>query len=279
MVLSRRLTAWNRAGFFALLFGLITTDALFFKRLSFAANEDKPVADVRIVVDISGSMRKNDPHNLRIPAAELLIDLLPDNSKAGLWTFGKYVNMLVKHDYVSADWKRNAKIKAKKINSIAMYTNIGEAVEVASVGWLEPDPRYERSIILLTDGKVDISKSPTQNENEQNRILEQIIPRLTSSKVKVHTIALSANSDQLLMKRLAMNTGGSFSVANSANDLMKIFLKAFDAAVPSEQVPLEGNKFSIDASVKEFTALIFRASKAKPTQLTSPDGVSFNRNT
>lgn len=279
MVLSRRLTAWNRAGFFALLFGLITSEALFFERLSFAANEDKPVADVRIVVDISGSMRKNDPHNLRIPAAELLIDLLPDNSKAGLWTFGKYVNMLVKHDYVSAGWKRNAKIKAKKINSIAMYTNIGEAVEVASVGWLEPDPRYERSIILLTDGKVDISKSPTQNENEQNRILEQIIPRLTSSKVKVHTIALSANSDQLLMKRLAMNTGGSFSVANSANDLMKIFLKAFDAAVPSEQVPLEGNKFSIDASVKEFTALIFRASKAKPTQLTSPDGVSFNRNT
>lgn len=255
---------------------LLASAALINTNLSLADNEVKPIADVRIIVDISGSMKKNDPQNLRVPAAELLIDLLPQNSKAGIWTFGKYVNMLVKHDYVDERWKRQAKNQAKQINSIALYTNIGEAVEKASEDWSKPDPRYERSILLLTDGKVDIAKSSTLNLKEQQRIIQDVIPRLTASQVKVHSIALSNNADQHLMKQFALYTGGTFSVANSANDLMNIFLNAFDSAVPSEQVPLEGNKFNIDPSVKEFTALIFRAAQNGPTELISPDGIRFN---
>jgi hypothetical protein len=35
-------------------------------RQVFAA--DEPVSDVRILIDVSGSMKKNDPENLRTPA-------------------------------------------------------------------------------------------------------------------------------------------------------------------------------------------------------------------
>ena len=52
-------------------------------------------ADVRIVVDISGSMKETDPQNLRRPAVRLLARTLPEGASAGLWTFGQYVNMLV----------------------------------------------------------------------------------------------------------------------------------------------------------------------------------------
>ena len=45
--------------------------------------------DVRLVIDVSGSMKQNDPNNLRQPAVELLVQLLPEGSKAGVWTFGK----------------------------------------------------------------------------------------------------------------------------------------------------------------------------------------------
>ena len=65
-------------------------------------------ADVRVVIDVSGSMKQNDPSNLRQPAVELLVQLLPEGSKAGIWTFGRYINMLVPHRPVNDEWKRNA---------------------------------------------------------------------------------------------------------------------------------------------------------------------------
>ena len=55
----------------------------------------EPVPDVRILIDISGSMKHNDPHNLRAPALRLLTGLLPKGTRAGVWTYGQYVNMLV----------------------------------------------------------------------------------------------------------------------------------------------------------------------------------------
>ena len=36
---------------------------------------------MRILVDISGSMKQSDPQNLRIPAVNLLLELLPNGSK------------------------------------------------------------------------------------------------------------------------------------------------------------------------------------------------------
>ena len=86
-------------------------------------------ADVRVVIDVSGSMKQNDPSNLRQPAVELLVQLLPEGSKAGIWTFGRYINMLVPHRPVNDEWKNNATRLSGDINSVGLYTNIGEALE------------------------------------------------------------------------------------------------------------------------------------------------------
>ena len=45
-----------------------------------AAKSTKPRSDVRVLVDMSGSMKKNDPDNLRIPAVQLMSNLLPPDS-------------------------------------------------------------------------------------------------------------------------------------------------------------------------------------------------------
>ena len=41
-------------------------------------------ADVRVLVDVSGSMKKADPKAVRGPATALLAALLPDQSKGGI---------------------------------------------------------------------------------------------------------------------------------------------------------------------------------------------------
>mgnify|MGYP000145848307 CR=1 FL=1 len=236
-------------------------------------------SDVRIIIDISGSMRQNDPENLRIPALNLIVELLPEGSQAGVWTFGQWVNMLVAPEKVDDQWRKNAKLKAKTINSHGLRTNIGEAMEKAT--WkFEKDGQYEQHVILLTDGLVDIAtqSDPAQqqkNEAERSRIMTQVLQQYQDFGVKIHTIALSENADNVLLEKLSLTTNGMSEVVNNSEQLVKAFLKAFEKAAPvaAEQVPLApDNTFEIDESVQEFTALIFRKKGSPPSQLTTPDG-------
>lgn len=227
--------------------------------------------DVRLVIDISGSMKRNDPNNLRQPAVDLLVRMVPDGAKAGVWTFGKSVNMLVPHQTVTASWRDSATQKSAEINSVGLFTNIGGALETAAHDLKTPDSSYVTNVILLTDGMVDIAKSIDENEAERRRIVEQLFPSLKQAGYKVHAVTLSDEADKNLMEKLALATGGTFAVAKTAEDLMKIFLQAFDLSVPSQKVPLTDNRFLIDSSINEFTALIFRKDPAEQTRLVGPD--------
>jgi uncharacterized protein (TIGR03503 family) len=233
------------------------------------------LADVRVVIDVSGSMKQNDPNNLRQPALELLVKLLPENGKAGVWTFGKYINMLVPHRDVNDEWRATALEKGQEINSTGLFTNIGEALEKAAYDASRPNEQYRTSIILLTDGMVDIDREPAVNQKEWRRIVDEVLPMLKTAGYTVHTVALSDNADPELMNKLALGTDGIAAVANSADELMKIFLAAFDNAAPAEQVPLKDNTFVVDSSVEEFTALIFTQNGSAPTRLLSPEGEEY----
>ena len=262
----------------AFIFYLMLISTCLFSPANWAQNVGAALAvkekipDIRIVVDVSGSMKKSDPKNLRIPATELLVNLLPQGSKAGIWTFGQYVNMLVPLGSVDEQWKNKARKDVKKINSVAMRTNIGEALLKASVGWEMPDPRYSRSLIILTDGVVDVSANMADNYRARERVLDTILPELRAKNVSINTIALSESADTKLMQNLALGTEGKFYTLLNAEDLIKAFANTFDKVVPLDQVPIKGNEFAIDGSVDEFTALIFTDPKSPPTYLQTPSG-------
>jgi len=243
------------------------------------ANEDAkpPKADVRLLIDISGSMKKNDPNNLRIPALQLVTNLLPKGSDAGVWAFGRYVNMLVPLSAIDAKWQDKATKSAKKINSKGLYTNIGSVLEKASYGWSKPNPEEKRSIVLLTDGMVDISKDPAVNAKERSRILNQVLPKLKKGDVAIHTIALSQNADHELLKELSTQTDGWYQAVNNAAELQKVFLKIFEQAAARDNLPITDNQFSVDKSIDEMTVLVFRQDDSKPARLISPSGQSFDK--
>mgnify|MGYP000268272779 CR=1 FL=1 len=236
-----------------------------------SASEVGQNADIRLLIDISGSMKKNDPSNLRIPAVNLLTELIPDGDKAGVWTFGQWVNNLIKYKVVDDAWRLNAKEQAKKINSVALYTNIGAVLEKASDDFKTGKKLSNTHFILLTDGMVDIDKDPEKNSQERDRVLTTLLKTFKDKGAKIHAVSLSKNADSALMDKLAIQTGGQSAVAETSEDLTKVFLQALDQAVPSEQVPIEGNEFVIDSSVEEFTALIFRGNGATPTEIIGPD--------
>ena len=253
---------------------------------SIAKDDAKPISetksnkvlpsDVRVLIDVSGSMKKTDPQNLRKPAVDLIVRLLPDKSRAGLWTFGNDVNILMPFKPVDSAWRKQAPSKANQINSVAMFTNIGKALDEVSFDKKSLSTDYKTHIILLTDGVVDIGKDAVANNKERQRIINEILPSLKSSGYTVHTIALSPDADADLLKQLSVATDGVFATAISADELMSVFLKIFDQAVPAERVPLENNGFLVDASIKEFTALIFRKPGEDKTILLSPEGKEYS---
>ncbi len=235
-----------------------------------------PVKDIRILIDISGSMKKTDPKNLRRPAVKLFASLLPENIFSGVWTFGKWVNMLVPHNITDSKWKAAVHAQAPNINSTGLFTNIEEALRRATWDWKEYNPHYERTIIILSDGMVDISKNSAENNDSRSRILKDLLTTLSNAKVIIHTIALSSLSDKNLLQQLSFSTGGIHETIETTEDLDKTFMRILDVATPRDELPLIDNKVKVDKSIKEITFLTFRKDKSSNTRIISPSGKIYS---
>lgn len=264
------------SGFFALLFWVLLSGGVNAQSTEAPAPATNLPPDIRLIIDISGSMKRTDPLNLRRPAVKLVTQMLQEGSRAGIWTFGQNVNMLVPHGNVDDAWKTRAVERADAINSVAQFTHIGRALEVASDDF-RGDRRFDNThFILLTDGMVDISKDGDANLRERERILKEVMPRLKARGARIHAVALSDEADRALLQQLAAATDGSFAIAPDAETLAQAFVHAFDSAAPAEQVPLLDNRFGIDGSIEEFTALILRKPESASVRLMRPDGTGFD---
>lgn len=234
--------------------------------------------DIRVLIDVSGSMKWNDPNNLRVPALRLLANLLPNNAQAGVWTFGRHVNMLVPLAPVDKQWKRRATKAASEIRSNGLFTNIEATLQKSTWDWRQDNPDIERTIILLTDGLVDIDKDANKNRASRDNIINNIVPRLARSGATVHTIALSGEADELLLQQLAASSNGWYEKAKDAEGLERIFFRMFEKTTRPDTLPLVGNKVVVDSSINEMTLLIFNRNNAQPAMITTPKDRVFGRN-
>ena len=65
----------------SILFLLIAVQPLLFTQANAADAKtvgEQKAADIRVLLDVSGSMKQNDPRNLRRPAMALLVQLFPN---------------------------------------------------------------------------------------------------------------------------------------------------------------------------------------------------------
>ncbi len=232
--------------------------------------------EIQVLIDVSGSMKQNDPQNLRIPAVKLLVDLLPKGAKVGLWLFAEDTKVLVKTGIVDKKWKQNALSKLKQIHSRGLFTNIENAIQSSAQTWFDSGSQHKRHLILLTDGMVDVSKDIMLSAESRERILTEQIPLLQRAGIEVQSIALSKNADAELLQKLAFDTQGWAETAWTADQLQKVFFKIFKQSIPQDTVPLKGNTFSIDTSIKEFSVLLFKKTGASKTGLITPDKATIS---
>ncbi|MGZ4959146.1 MAG: VWA domain-containing protein [Methylomonas sp.] len=245
------------------------------------ANSQSPASaaqdEVQVLIDVSGSMKQNDPKNLRIDASKLLISLLAEGSRASIWLFAEKTTPLTKSDAVDAAWKKQALQATSRIHSQGLYTNIEDAIQtVLKEGFKGNGNKH---LILLTDGFVDISKDIMVSADSRERVLSEWIPKLQQENIQVETIALSGQADKELLDKLAFDTGGWTESAQSAEQLQRAFLKMVQKAAPKDTLPLTGNQFAVDSEVKEFSVLAFKKPHSAPSQLLTPEQKKINKQT
>lgn len=241
----------------------------------YAAPTTKPAANglnVVLVMDSSGSMRKNDPKELRKPAAKLFISLLDKADHVAIVNFSAAAEVLVPLSPAKDNAGQARLFDALgKIRSDGAHTNIkaamDRALEVISAG-----PAASKSIVvLMSDGQMDPAP-PDQAGQLAEQMFAETVKQMGAKKIEAHTIAFTDQSDKDLLERLSYATGGKFNIARSDKELHAVFADIFEQNKAPDMVPFEGGKFTIDSAVSEVTVLGSKSGNTVSLTLQSPSG-------
>ncbi len=190
-------------------------------------------ASVAIVVDGSGSVRRQKDKQLRRQAVVMLLDRLSVGDRVAVAGFntGGYAVLpleLIK----SID---SAKEFAEKLYlPSAGDTNIGAGLEKA-LELLAKAPDGSRKIaVLITDGRND----PESN----NGPTLDTARRLAAQGLEIHAVGLTTDVDELFLSRLANLSGGAYYAVNGTDSLAAVFDRL--------QAEIKGNSLLVSATGK-----------------------------
>lgn len=241
--------------------------------LSAATGEDTP--EVRVIIDVSGSMRVNDPEQLATEALELLVALIPSGARAGIWTFGERVANPLPPAGVNQEWRQRMRALTPLLVDYQQFTDIESAIrQVAPLD----SGTHQTHLLLLTDGMIDLPAwrggKPAIDQASRAALLDEYAPLLAEQNVVVHGIAFSDDADLALIERLSQLTGGLSASVAEADALLGAFLDMVDRIFPSDRAPVTDQRFVIEPGLSGFTALLFRG-EGDPV-LIAPDGERYS---
>jgi len=239
------------------------------------AHAAKAGVDAVLVMDSSGSMAKNDPQKLRVPAAKMFMSLLSEQDRIGLISFSD--NGYPVLHLTAPGPKTNARIlaSADKVSSRGVYTNLYAALE-KGLAMLEKEGQSgkEKMLVLMSDGKMDVGDTDEDWALKQ-KLESELIQSARDKGVKVYTIAFTQASDVELLKEVAEKTGALFKLAKTDKDLHEVFSAIFESAKDPDMLPIEGGEFVVDASIEEVTIVASKEREDVRIFLKSPQGVEL----
>lgn len=204
------------------------------------AQQRKPL-DLVLALDVSGSMKKNDPQGLMSETISHFISQLGLEDAVGLVLFGGQALPVHPLAPLSMAEQREALLaQTAEIRYGEANTNIAAAVE-RGLYELKSRGRTDsaQAIIVATDGIMDTG-SAARDEEMKRWLREQLLPEARDRKVRLFSIAFTETADYTLLQEMARVTGGGYFRAMSADEIGKIFqelstsLRRAPEAVPEE---------------------------------------------
>ena len=232
--------------------------------------------DAVLLMDSSGSMAKNDPHRLRVPAAKLFMSLLGHNDRIGLISFSDNGYPVLHLTPPGSDNSARILAAADKVSSKGVYTNLYAAL-LKGVNMLDKEgaPGQEKMLVLMSDGKMDVGDSDEDWKLTQ-QLQGELLKSIQDKHIKVYTIAFTEASDTDLLKDIAKQSGALFKLAKNTTGLHSVFSDIFETAKSPDMLPIEGGEFTVDASIQEVTIVASKEREDVRIFLQSPDGRKFS---
>ncbi len=210
--------AWNKI-LFAI--GLMILGNLF-SQLSYA---NQSALDLVLVLDNSGSMKKNDPEFIVPQAIQKFIQQQSEQTQISVIIFDKNVNLSLPFIQVNEENFSEFSKSLESINYKGLYTDSPAAIERA-IYELKNYGRTDsqKNIVFLTDGIVDTGKP--EFDLEKTRWLKQeLAADAVENAIKIFSIGFTENADFQLIQSLAQQTHGEYYRAMEASDLENAFSK------------------------------------------------------
>jgi subtilisin family serine protease len=233
-----------------------------------------PPVSTALIIDASGSMRDNDPDDLRLSAGRTYLSVTLPEDEVGLVQFATNASILSEAIEVAA----NRPLLESQINSIGSSgsTDLGGAA-LRGCDVLGRASGEDRAAILLTDGL----PFPDPYQNEAQCFVDQGWP--------VYTIGLSDAVDETLLQQIADSTGGTYTQLTEATDLVCAFAQiraeiagtATTTCEPTATIT-QGETISfterVRVPVRQITFLNVWGGSDIEMTVTSPTGRTIDRN-
>ena len=179
--------------------------------------------DVILVLDNSGSMKKNDPRFLTSQAVTEFINSLDEATRVSIIIFDQDVRVAVPLTEISSESRSSILQSLDQINYKGLFTDSPAAIERAIYD-LKQNGRTDakKLIIFMTDGIVDTGNA--DRDLEKSRWLKQdLAADAADSEIKIFGIAFTEDADFELIQSLAQKSDGEYFRALQPEDLNGVF--------------------------------------------------------
>ena len=194
------------------------------------------VQEVVLIIDNSGSMRKNDPHSLTKQAVARFIQNTSLDTQMALMIFDKEAKILFHLTPVDENVRLDLLANLNRINFKGPLTNSGDALalgieELQNHG----QPAGKKYIVFLTDGIVDTGDTARDLQMAE-KIRGELATKAAEAGIRIFAIAFTDNADKKLMEGLAATTRGAFFQPLKPEDLPGVFAQ-INESFTAEQGP------------------------------------------
>ena len=211
---------------------ILTSLSMVISQDAFAAeiSGQKHALDVNFVLDVSGSMKTNDPDGIALDMVKAFIDTVHiQNIRIG---FVAYNDKIVTSTSPVPIMELSERERLKELIDTVAYsgnTDIGLGLTNAYQSMPKEEGR-NRIIVLISDGESDLKGSNTGRTLEQsNQELRQTVEQCREEEIPVYTIAFgSYDGSKEILGSIAEQTGASTYSAPGPELLIEVLYDIFN---------------------------------------------------
>jgi Mg-chelatase subunit ChlD len=180
--------------------------------------------DLVLVLDNSGSMKKNDPEALMSKAVSAFAGSLPPDSRLGIVVFDQEVRpALALAPTSGADFQIRVAQALRGINYRGQWTDIAGGIERA-IYELRQQGRADaqRAVILFTDGVLETGNA-TKDAERARWLQDNLAAEAKQIGIRVFGIAFTEGADFRLLQSVAQTTGAEHYRVLKAAEIGAVF--------------------------------------------------------